>query len=51
MQLRDACTRANLTFEEFMGPSYLRLRRVEELQLSGRLDDELRWRMAVAAGR
>jgi len=50
-QLRDAYARANLTLEEFMGPSYLRIRRVHELQRSGRLDHELRWRMAVAAGR
>ncbi len=50
-QLRDAYARANLTFEEFMGPSYLRIKRVQELQRSGRLDDELRPRMAVAAGR
>lgn len=50
-QLRDAYARANLTFQEFMGSSYLRLRRVQELQRSGRLDDELRWRVAVAAGR
>lgn len=48
-QLRDAYARANLTFEEFIGPDYLRIRRVQELQSSGRLDDELRWRMAVAS--
>jgi nucleoside-diphosphate-sugar epimerase len=50
-QLRDAYARANLTFEEFMGPSYLRVRRVQELQRRGRLDDDLRWRMAVALSR
>lgn len=50
-QLRDAYARANLTFEEFMGPSYLRARRVQELQSRGRLGDDLRWRMAVAMSR
>lgn len=50
-QLRDAYARANLTFQEFMGPSYLRIRRVQELQGRGRIDDSLRWRMAVASGR
>jgi nucleoside-diphosphate-sugar epimerase len=50
-QLREAYARANLTFEEFMGSRYLRVKRVQELQAAGRLDDELRWRVAVAAGR
>jgi nucleoside-diphosphate-sugar epimerase len=50
-QLRGAYAHANLTFEEFIGPRYLRVRRVQELQSGGRLDDELRWRMAVASGR
>ena len=50
-QLRDVYARARLTFEEFMGPSYLRIKRVQELQKSGRLDGELRPRMAVASGR
>jgi nucleoside-diphosphate-sugar epimerase len=50
-QLRAAYADANLTFEEFMGPSYLRIRRVQELQAAGRIDAELRWRMAVASSR
>lgn len=36
-----------LTFEEFTGPRFLRLKRVQELQEAGRLDDELRWRTPV----
>jgi nucleoside-diphosphate-sugar epimerase len=43
-QLYDAYARNGLTFEEFTGSRYLRIKRVRELQDSGRLDDELRWR-------
>ncbi len=49
-QLYDAYVRNGLTFEEFTGTRYLRINRVRELQEAGRLDDELRWRLPVAAG-
>jgi nucleoside-diphosphate-sugar epimerase len=50
-QLYEAYTRNGLTFEEFTGTRYLRINRVRELQEAGRLDDELRWQVPVAAGR
>jgi nucleoside-diphosphate-sugar epimerase len=49
-QLWEAYVHNGLTFEEFTGTHYLRLNRVRELQEGGRLDDELRWRLPVAAG-
>ena len=49
-ELYDAYARNGLTFEEFTGTRYLRIKRVQELQDAGRLDDELRWRVPVAAG-
>jgi nucleoside-diphosphate-sugar epimerase len=44
-ELYQAYTRYGLTFEEFTGSRYLRIKRVRELQDAGRLDDELRWRV------
>jgi nucleoside-diphosphate-sugar epimerase len=49
-QLYEAYARNGLTFDEFTGSRYLRINRVRELQESGRLDDELRWRVPVGAG-
>jgi nucleoside-diphosphate-sugar epimerase len=49
-QLYEVFARNGLTFEEFIGTRYLRINRVRELQDAGRLDDELRWRVPVAAG-
>jgi len=49
-QLWEAYVRVGMTFEEFTGTRYLRINRVRELQEAGRLDDELRWRVPVAAG-
>jgi nucleoside-diphosphate-sugar epimerase len=49
-QLWEAYVHNGLTFEEFTGTGYLRINRVRELQEGGRLDDELRWRVPVAAG-
>jgi nucleoside-diphosphate-sugar epimerase len=49
-QLSDAYVRNDLTFAEFTGTRYLRINRVRELQEAGRLDDELRLRVPVAAG-
>ncbi len=37
-----------MTFEEFMGPTGLRIERVRELQEAGRLGEDLRWRTPVA---
>jgi len=48
-QLHEAYGRHGLTLDEFLGPRYLRIKRVRELQDAGRLDDELRWRVPVAA--
>jgi len=48
-QLQEAYGRHGLTLDEFLGPRYLRIKRVRELQDAGRLDDELRWRVPVAA--
>ena len=48
-QLHEAYGRHGLTLDEFLGPRYLRVKRVRELQDAGRLDDELRWRVPVAA--
>jgi nucleoside-diphosphate-sugar epimerase len=49
-ELHEAYARHGLTLEEFLGPRYLRIKRVSELQDAGRLDDELRWRVPVGAG-
>jgi nucleoside-diphosphate-sugar epimerase len=49
-QLYEAYTRNGLTFDQFTGTRYLRINRVRELQEAGRLDDQLRWRVPVAAG-
>jgi len=49
-QLYDAYARNGLTFEEFTGARYLRIKRVRELQEAGRLDDELRWRVPAEVG-
>jgi nucleoside-diphosphate-sugar epimerase len=48
-ELHEAYVRNGLTFEEFTGTRYLRINRVRELQGAGRLDDQLRWRVPVAA--
>jgi nucleoside-diphosphate-sugar epimerase len=38
-----------MTFEAFTGSSYLRIKRVQELQAAGSLDDDLRWLVSVGA--
>jgi nucleoside-diphosphate-sugar epimerase len=48
-ELYDAYRRAGLTREEFLGPRFVRLSRIRELQKAGRLDKALRWRSAVPA--
>ena len=49
-ELRDAYARNDLTAEVFSGPSFLRIKRVQELQDAGRLDDDLRWLVPVSSG-
>ena len=48
-ELHEAYTRHGLTFEEFTGSRYLRIKRVRELQEAGHLDADLRWRLPVEA--
>jgi nucleoside-diphosphate-sugar epimerase len=48
-ELYEAYVRLGLTFDEFIGPRYLRIRRVQELQAAGRLDGSLRWLTPVGA--
>jgi nucleoside-diphosphate-sugar epimerase len=50
-ELHQAYVRHGLTFDEFTGPRYLRIKRVQELQAAGRVDDDLRWRVPVGAAR
>jgi nucleoside-diphosphate-sugar epimerase len=48
-QLARAYAEQGMTLEAFHGPLYLRIKRVRELQDAGHLDDDLRWRLQVAA--
>jgi nucleoside-diphosphate-sugar epimerase len=50
-ELYEAYVSHDLTFDEFTGPRYLRIKRVQELQAAGRLDDDLRWLVPVGAER
>ena len=43
VQLYDAYLAAGLTFEQFEGPRFTRLKRLQQLREEGRLDDDLRW--------
>lgn len=43
-ELTDAYRRAGMTFEDFEGPRYTRLKRLRALADEGVLDDKLRWR-------
>jgi nucleoside-diphosphate-sugar epimerase len=47
-QLRDAYERQGLTFDDFNGSRYLRIKRVNELQAAGQLDENLSWQTPVA---
>lgn len=47
-ELREAYERVGLTFEEFEGDRYTRLRRLQRLRTRGAVDDELRWCRAPA---
>jgi nucleoside-diphosphate-sugar epimerase len=48
-ELYECYTRYGLTFEQFTGPSFLRIKRVQELQAAGLVDDDLRRRAPVAS--
>lgn len=48
-ELYEAYLKAGLTAEEFQGPGYIRLKRIQELQGEGRLDAALRWAAPVMA--
>jgi nucleoside-diphosphate-sugar epimerase len=49
-ELARAYAANGMTLEEFIGPRYLRIKRVNELQEAGLLDGELRWRTPVTVG-
>src|ERR1700722_10558510 len=48
-QMYEAYVANGLTFDEFTGSRYLRIKRVQELQAAGRLSDDLRWLVPVGA--
>ncbi len=48
-QLYAAYREHGLTFEEFTGPRYLRIKRLLELQRDGQVDETLRWLAPVAS--
>jgi nucleoside-diphosphate-sugar epimerase len=48
-ELYDAYQRNGLTFEQFTGPSYLRIKRVQELQEAGEVGADLRRLVPVGA--
>jgi nucleoside-diphosphate-sugar epimerase len=48
-ELYEAYRDYGLTLEEFLGTRYLRIKHVLEMQASGRLDSNLRWRSEVAS--
>ena len=49
-ELAHAYAEHGMTLEQFIGPQYLRIKRVSELQEAGLLDAELRWRTPVTIG-
>jgi hypothetical protein len=51
MQLREAYARHGLTFADLVGPRFLRVKRVQQLQEMGRLDEHLRLRTTLAGER
>jgi nucleoside-diphosphate-sugar epimerase len=50
-EMYEAYVRNGLTFDEFTGSRYLRIKRVQELQAAGQLSDDLRRLAPVGAGR
>jgi hypothetical protein len=49
-ELGDAYGRHRMSAETVAGPHFLRIKRVQELQETRRLDDDLRWRLPIASG-
>jgi nucleoside-diphosphate-sugar epimerase len=47
-ELARAYAEAELTFEEFDGPRFTRLKQLQRLRSAGALDKDLRWRQGVA---
>jgi hypothetical protein len=50
IQLRDAFRRAGLTYEQFLGDRYLRIKHIQRLQAEELLDQSLRWRRSTGNG-
>lgn len=48
-ELHEAYVRHGLTLEEFTGSRYLRIKRVQELQAAGHVNEDLRWLAPVGA--
>jgi nucleoside-diphosphate-sugar epimerase len=48
-ELHESYINNGLTFDQFTGPRYLRIKRVQELQAAGLVDDGLRWLAPVGA--
>jgi nucleoside-diphosphate-sugar epimerase len=48
-ELYESYLRHGLTFEEFTGSRYLRIKHVQELQAAGQVNEDLRWLAPVAA--
>jgi nucleoside-diphosphate-sugar epimerase len=49
-ELHESYVDNGLTFDQFTGSRYLRIKRVQELQEAGRVDGDLRWMAPVGAG-
>ncbi|HEX4965570.1 MAG TPA: SDR family oxidoreductase [Thermoanaerobaculia bacterium] len=47
-ELYDAYQKAGFSKEDLLGPRFIRLKRIQELQAEGRLDAALRWQAPVA---
>jgi nucleoside-diphosphate-sugar epimerase len=47
-QLYEQYLRNGMTYDEFVGPRYLRIKHIQSLQEAGSIDGELRWRMPGA---
>jgi nucleoside-diphosphate-sugar epimerase len=48
-ELRRVFTEADLTLDEFTGPDFVRLRRIEELLATGQIDERFYWTAATPA--
>lgn len=48
-ELYEAYRSSQLTLQDFTSSRFIRIRRIKELQAEGRLDEDLRWRVALGA--